>query len=94
MKIAEIKELIVKAPTIKGMKTKLVSVDGCGGAGKSTFAEKLSRVLNNCPVIHTDDFATPEEPLSWYLRMLQQVLLPFEKNRPACFQKYNWNKKT
>ena len=45
MKIAEIKELIVKAPTIKGMKTKLVSVDGCGGAGKSTFAEKLSRVL-------------------------------------------------
>ena len=75
MKIAEIKELIVKAPTIKGMKTKLVSIDGCGGAGKSTFAEKLSRVLNNSPVIHTDDFATPEEPLSWYLRMLQQVLL-------------------
>lgn len=38
--------------------TKIIAIDGCGGAGKSTLATQISAALDSCPVIHTDDFAS------------------------------------
>ncbi len=45
----------------------LVAVDGPGGAGKSTFAERLSLALGGAPVVPTDDFASADAPLGWGL---------------------------
>ena len=70
--------------------TTVVAIDGCGGAGKSTFASALAQALENCPVIHTDDFASWDQPLDWWPRLLDQVLSPLSRFEPAHYQRYDW----
>ena len=41
---------------------RLVAVDGYGGAGKSTFADRLAAALGGAAVVHTDDFAVDGNP--------------------------------
>ena len=48
-----------------GVKTRIVAVDGAGGAGKSSLAELLARRLD-APIVHTDDFASWENPVDWW----------------------------
>jgi uridine kinase len=69
---------------------RFVAVDGCGGAGKSTFASHLSDACGGCPVVHTDDFASWEEPFEWWPRMLHEVIEPLAAGRTADFQRYDW----
>ena len=70
---------------------RLVGIDGCGGAGKTTFAQRLSAAANDeWPVIHTDDFATHDEPIEWWPRMLAQVIEPLLRNERATFRPYDW----
>ena len=74
------------------MQTRIVAIDGCGGAGKSSLAAKLAALLDDCPLIHTDDFASWDHPLDWYPRMIAQVLEPLRQNRPTRYQKFDWQK--
>jgi uridine kinase len=69
---------------------RLVAVDGCGGAGKSTLAAGLSAALGGCPIVHTDDFASWDEPLGWWPRMLTEVLQPLARGERATFRRYDW----
>ncbi len=69
---------------------RLVAVDGPGGAGKSTFAARLSRHAGDAPVVHTDDFASWEEPLAWWPRLLAQVIEPLVTGDEGRFQRYDW----
>ena len=69
---------------------RIVGIDGCGGAGKTTFAARLSRALDDAPVVHTDDFASHEEPIEWWPRMLAQVIEPLLHNRTASYRPYDW----
>ena len=62
-----------------GMTTRIVAVDGPGGAGKSTLAERLAAALENAPVVHTDDFASWDNPLDWWPRLLKDVLEPLSR---------------
>src|SRR5436305_630921 len=78
---------------IRAMPTavRIVGIDGCGGAGKTTFAQRLNAAANNnWPVIHTDDFATHDEPTEWWPRMLERVIEPLLHNKPATFRPYDW----
>lgn len=84
---------IAKAAPPDGMTSKIIAIDGCGGAGKSTLALKLSKCFDDCPVIHTDDFASWDNSTSWFPRMLEQALIPLSQNQIARFQKYDWNEK-
>jgi uridine kinase len=70
---------------------RLVGIDGCGGAGKSTFAARLSEALGDAPVVHTDDFASHEVPTEWWPRMLQLVIDPLLSGEPASYRPYDWN---
>ena len=49
-------ELIEDITSIKPQTVLLIAIDGCGGAGKSTYASKLALALGNSQVIHIDDF--------------------------------------
>ena len=69
---------------------RLVAVDGPGGSGKSTLAARLSAVAGGAPVVHTDDFASWDEPIDWWPRMLEQVIEPLTAGRPARYQRYDW----
>ncbi|HEC10010.1 MAG TPA: aminodeoxychorismate synthase [Acidimicrobiales bacterium] len=70
---------------------RLVAVDGPGGSGKSTFARRLAAVSpHEVSVVHTDDFASPEEPIDWWPSCLSRALEPLAAGRPARFRRYDW----
>lgn len=72
--------------------TKLIAIDGWGGAGKSRLAAQLEKRLPSVAVVHTDDFAGPQQP-SWdWPRFAREVLGPLLSDRPAHFQRYDWNR--
>ncbi len=69
---------------------RLVAVDGPGGSGKSTFAALLSAAAGDAPIIHTDDFASADNPIDWWPRLLAQVIEPLADGRSAQYQRYDW----
>lgn len=69
---------------------RLVAVDGPGGSGKSTFARQLSEAAGRAPVIHTDDFATWDNPIDWWPRLLDQVVEPLARGDAAHYQRFDW----
>ena len=68
------------------MKTRLVGIDGPGGAGKSTLARTLSE-----KIVATDDFVTG--PWEWYdaERLRREVVDPLLRGAPARYQRMDWD---
>jgi uridine kinase len=90
-RFADLAEAIRRAPARCGA-IRLVAIDGPGGAGKSVFAERLARHLGNAPVIHTDDFASWDNPVGWWGRLEDEVLGPVERDEwPVHFRAYDWD---
>jgi uridine kinase len=82
---------VLASPPRQGV-TRLVAVDGFGGAGKSTFAGRLTRALGDAQVIHTDDFVdTWDDSTGYWERMHAQVLAPLLAGRPGRYQRYDWH---
>ena len=75
------------------MPVRVTAIDGPGGAGKSSLAARIAAALGNAPVVHTDDFASWEQPLDWWPRLLEQVLVPLAAGENACYQRYDWSKR-
>jgi uridine kinase len=76
-----------KAP--EQVMTCIVAVDGPGGAGKTSLADRLARELA-APVIHTDDFASWENPSDWWPDLIANALQPLAAGKPARFQPTAW----
>jgi uridine kinase len=80
---------------------KIVAIDGRGGAGKSSLANRLAAEWPRAHVIEMDDFYlptalrpdSPTEPGAKYdlQRVIDQVLLPVGEGRPINFQRYDWD---
>ena len=70
--------------------TLVVGIDGCGGAGKSTFAARLAEEVGGVDIVHTDDFASWDNTLNWWPRLLEQVLEPLARGEVARYQKFDW----
>ncbi len=81
---------IVKAIRERPGPVRLVAVDGPGGSGKSTLAAQLSVAAGGAPIVHTDDFASADNPIDWWPRLLDQVIVPLTEGRPALYQRYDW----
>jgi uridine kinase len=88
--ITEIVREIEGSAAPDGMVTRVIAVDGPGGAGKSTLAARLAAALGNAPVIPTDHFASWDNPLDWWPRLIEQVLEPLSANQAARYQRYDW----
>jgi hypothetical protein len=71
------------------MTTRIVAIDGPGGAGKSSLAAYIARELD-APIIHTDDFASWENPVNWWPELIEKVLKPLAAGRPACYMPTSW----
>jgi uridine kinase len=72
------------------LSTRVIAIDGLGGAGKTTLAALISAAIDDCPVVHTDDFASWENNLDWAPRLLEQVLVPLRARRRVRYQRYDW----
>ncbi len=85
-------DLVARIRALPG-EVRLVAVDGCGGAGKSTLAARLAADLDGAPVLHTDDFASWDHPLDWWPRMLAEAIHPLADGAAARFLRYDWEAK-
>lgn len=72
------------------MHTRVVAVDGAGGAGKSTFARHLAEALGGCAIVHTDDFASWDNPIDWWPELIEGLLVPISRGQLACFTPAQW----
>lgn len=72
------------------MRTRVVAVDGGGGAGKTSFARHLASALGGCAIVHTDDFASWADPLDWWPELIERVLEPISRGAPARFTPTQW----
>jgi uridine kinase len=70
--------------------TRIVAIDGHGGAGKSTLAEHVANALGGVPIIRTDDFASWDNPVDWWPRLIEEVLKPLLRNEPVRFKRSQW----
>ena len=89
---ADLATLVRRAPPRCG-DVRLVAIDGPGGAAKSMFADRLARCVGNAPIVHTDDFASWDEPIEWWHRLEAEVLGPLERGEPVTYQAYDWVKR-
>ena len=87
--------------------TRLVAIDGRGGAGKSSLARRLAEYLENTTIVEVDDFWLPRdvrpdrqtvvnEPGSDYdwVRLRDQVIEPLRRGEPGRYQRYDWETDT
>lgn len=89
--LVELSRAIAVASPPPRMATRIVAIDGGGGAGKSTLAALLGEALGHVPVVHTDDFASWDNPLEWWPRLIEQVLEPLSKGLAPRYQRYDWD---
>jgi uridine kinase len=73
--VARVRTLLAATEPPDGFPVKLVAIDGHGGSGKSTVAELLATELE-AEIVHTDDFASWDEPVEWWPRVVERVLEP------------------
>ena len=73
---------------------RLVAIDGPGGAGKTTFAERLAAAAHGAPIVHTDDFASADDPIDWWPRLLTEVIEPLGRGYHGRYQRYDWSTDT
>ena len=66
-----------------------MAVDGPSGSGKTHFAARLARELG-ATVVSTDDFATWDDPVSWWPRLVEGVLRPIQDGRPGRYRMTEW----
>lgn len=73
-----------------GMTTRVIAIDGPGGAGKSSLADQLAGALGGIPIVRTDDFASWDDPLDWWPRLIEDVLEPLARNQTARYRCTTW----
>ena len=73
--------------------TKVITIDGPAGSGKTTLANELSSALGNCLIVHMDDlYAGWNQDLITELadRITSQILNPISFGKTATYMKYDW----
>lgn len=74
-------------------RTTLIAIDGPSGSGKTRLAARLAAELGAravTAVVSTDDFATWDDPVSWWPRLVNDLLVPIELGKTACYQRIEW----
>jgi hypothetical protein len=67
----------------------LVLVDGRSGAGKSTFGQRLARLLDGA-LVHTDDIAWHHHPIDWADVLDNGIIGPWLRDEAVSFRPPGW----
>lgn len=91
--IAEIITGLLAAPARLGA-VRLLAIDGPSGSGKSTLAERIVTDLRAAgrptELVSTDRFATWDDPVSWWPRLRDGVLVPLANGEPGRYRSTEW----
>jgi uridine kinase len=92
MTVGQLALAIRQAEAAPGMPVKLVAIDGHGGAGKTVLARRLAKELA-AEVLHTDDFASWDDPLDWWPQLEEAALKPVRDGaRTLSYPRSSWYK--
>lgn len=73
---------------------RLLAVDGPSGAGKSTLAARIVAGLRargcRTELVSTDAFATWDDPVSWWPRLVDGVLKPLGDGVEGAYRRMDW----
>ncbi|WP_407649495.1 uridine kinase family protein [Goodfellowiella coeruleoviolacea] len=86
-------DAVLAAPARLG-RVRVLAVDGPSGSGKSTLAGLVAAELRGRAVatvlVPTDHFATWDDPVAWWPRLVNGVLRPLAAGRPGRYQRVEW----
>lgn len=71
----------------------VVALDGRGGAGKSTLAQRLHDAVPASTVVHTDDIAWHHSFFDWHAMLADSVLAPIRDGVPVSFRPRAWQER-
>ncbi|SES46813.1 AAA domain-containing protein [Actinokineospora terrae] len=71
-------------------RVRLVAIDGPSGSGKSTYAAELAERIPDSRLVSTDDFATWDDPIAWWPRLVAGVFHPLGAGRPGRYRRTQW----
>jgi uridine kinase len=75
-------------------RVRFLAIDGPSGSGKSTLAAAVIAELRAldvvCALVRTDEFATWENPVSWWPGLVEGVLEPLRAGRPGRYRRMDW----
>jgi uridine kinase len=89
LSLDQVVEALGAARAPEHVATRIVAIDGLGGAGKSSLAAYLARQLG-ASIVHTDDFASWENALDWGPALVALLLDPLAHGRPARYTPTSW----
>jgi uridine kinase len=72
------------------MSTRIVAIDGLGGRERACSPSIWPGSSGVRRFLHTDDFASWENPLSWWPRLIEEALEPLARNRPGRYRRPDW----
>lgn len=93
--VSELSEIVTKVDdsSLKCGGTKLITIDGPAGSGKTTLAISLSKLFNDCPVIQMDEIyegwqsalttKTSQDLVNW-------IINPLLEQSVIVFNRYDW----
>ncbi|WP_158887655.1 uridine kinase family protein [Amycolatopsis anabasis] len=89
----ELVDQVLAAPARLGG-VRVLAIDGPSGAGKSTYAgevvEEFRRRGVRTGLVSTDDFATWDDPVAWWPRLVDGVLEPLEHGTAGSYRVMDW----
>ncbi|SFA71601.1 Uridine kinase [Amycolatopsis marina] len=89
---AVVRAVLAEPPRLGDVR--LLAVDGPSGSGKSTLAQavraELERAGRTVGLVSTDDFATWDDPVSWWPRLAEGVLHELAEGRPGRYRRTRW----
>ena len=69
---------------------RIIAIDGCGGAGKSTLAGQLWASTPGSTVVHTDDIAWHHSLFDWSEVLAREILEPVRAGQAVSFRPRPW----
>lgn len=64
---------------------RIIAIDGPSGAGKSSYAATLG-----LPIVPTDHFATWDDPVAWWPRLVDGVITPLLHGACGRYRRMEW----
>ncbi|WP_344648927.1 hypothetical protein [Cryptosporangium japonicum] len=78
------------SPGVDG-RPRLIGIDGRGGAGKTTLAERLADAAGGSAIVHTDDVVWNHACFDWGGLLLEHVLKPLHRGEAVHFRPDAWS---
>ncbi|BEL05106.1 4-amino-4-deoxychorismate synthase [Actinoplanes sichuanensis] len=73
-----------------GGRPRVVAIDGRGGSGKTTLADRLVAAVPDSAVVHTDDIAWHHAYFDWGGQLADHVLKPLHRGAPVDHRPAAW----